>query len=107
MTVKGRALTRRQHRVGGKLDPDVHGVRSYPAAPVPKEPETPEMKSAQLPGRPGATERWLGMDWFWSTTAGEMHLAVETDGWYPTVLTLDERQARFLRDTLNEWFPDE
>lgn len=107
MTVKGRTITQRQHRVGGKLDPDVHGVRFYPTAPVPQEPLPPDSKVAKLPARRGAAERALTLDWYFSKTQGAMQLLILTEGWFDESVHLDERQAKFLRDTLNEWFPDE
>ena len=99
MTVKGRILTRRQHRVGGRLDPDVHGVRFYPTAPVPKPPEPAEPKRAELPGRPGAAERMMVVEWL----AGGLTIAMH--GWTSDVASLNPRKIAFLRDTLNDWFP--
>lgn len=108
MTVKGRTLKARQHRVGGKLDPDVHGVRFYPTAPVPKQPEIPDSRHAEQPTRPGAAERRLVLDLDWNLNQGDWTLSMHTEGWYPSLdFEIDERQARFLRDTLLEWFPPE
>lgn len=83
-------------------------TRSYPARPTNDTcSDAPEPLHAELPNRPGAAERSMTLEWGWDTGSGVMLLTVNTTGWYDDAIDLDERQARFLRDTLNEWFPPE
>lgn len=57
--------------------------------------------TAILPGRRGYAERDLTV-----MRPEDTHILVALNGWYTDTLTLNERQARFLRDTLARWFPD-
>lgn len=100
MTIKGRTNSERWHRVGGRLDPEVHGVRSYPSAPLPQPKDEPPQMWDVLVGRIGAAERELSL-----TYGGELEIALH--GWYTDSVRLNDRQIAFLRDTLNAWFPPE
>lgn len=55
---------------------------------------------AVLPIRLGHTEREMTL-----TRTGE-DIDVALSGWYRDVVSLNDRQARFLRDRLNEWLGD-
>jgi hypothetical protein len=107
MSIKGRTITEHRHRRGGRLDPAVHGVTFYPTAPVPQTDEILTEHYALLPNRIGAAERDLELSVERKHRRREVRIALH--GWvgYSDIVTLDERQTLFLRDTLNEWFPPE
>jgi hypothetical protein len=75
-------------------------MRSYPSRPPIAQPPPAETTRADLPGRPGAAERAMTLE--------KNHLYhISLNGWFTEKLSLDERQARFLRDTLELWLPAE
>lgn len=75
-------------------------TRSYPG--VRTVDLTPHLLTiAALDGRPGYAERDMAL------TRKGTDVTIALAGWYNTTLDLNERQALFLRDTLNSWFPNE
>lgn len=100
MSITGRTSPRWGRDRSARWDPGPsHKMRSYPSAPQPQPPVPAEPKRAELPGRPGAAERNLLIE-------QSAFLHVSLLGWYTDTVSLNERQARFLRDTLNQWFSD-
>lgn len=105
MTVKGRTTPRWGRDKSARWDShEGNGfrTRSYPARPEGNPaPVKTVIEQVDLPGRPGAAERDLTLTW-----ADDDTFTLQLTGWYTTTVDLNERQARFLRDTLrNRWFP--
>jgi hypothetical protein len=103
MTIQGRTTPKWGRDRSARWDSNPENgyrTRSYPH--VEPKPEGPRhLTGAWLPGRPGHAERDLGIQ----RVDGD--ITIHTEGWYPTTLTLNDRQARFLRDTLNQWLGEE
>lgn len=110
MTTKGRTTPRWGRDRSARWDSHAENgfrIRSYPARPEPKD-AAPESREAGISGLPGAAQRNMFLKYV--TVPADpptCTLEVATDGWYRNVVTLDKRQARFLRDMLNDWFPPE
>jgi hypothetical protein len=101
MSVTGRTTKRWGRDKSARWDPGpTNRSRSYPAVEQPAEVVPVALRRAELPGRRGAAERHLLIE-------GRDVLNISLIGWYTDKVSLDERQARFLRDTLNAWVLDE
>jgi hypothetical protein len=104
MTITGRTTPKWGRDRSARWDSNPENgfrTRSYPHV-EPREPEeSPDLNGAWLRGRPGYTERDVTL-----TRVGD-EVSMRLSGWYTTTLDLNERQILFLRDTLNEWFPEE
>jgi hypothetical protein len=104
MTITGRTTPKWGRDRSARWDSNPENgfrTRSYPHVETkPEEPLT--IKGAWLPGRPGHAERALHI-----RRADNGDTEIHTAGWYPTTITLNDRQVRFLRDTLNEWLEEE
>jgi hypothetical protein len=105
MTIKGRT-SKPWGRSGARWDSHAENgyrSRSYPARPEPKgEGQRDLMQHWRLAGRPGAAEPHLAIN-ATHNGATPMRVEIELEGWLKSRVELNERQAIFLRDTLNDW----
>lgn len=93
-----------------KRDPGVNGenplffgfARGTTPAPLVIEPKT-----ATLAGRPGAAEPVLRLEWGTEPHSNGPELSIRLGGWLIQRLDLNQRQAAYLRDRLNEWLPSD
>jgi hypothetical protein len=105
MTIQGRTTPKWGRDRSARWDSHAENgyrTRSYPHVDA-RNPTsmTPVVEKATLPGRPGFTERQMDiLRW-------GQDISIQTEGWYCTIMDLNERQVLFLRDTLNEWFGNE
>jgi hypothetical protein len=92
-------------RLAGKLpgtmrrDPGQSGSVSFgfvDVPPVPDRPATTYTPRAVLHGRLGATERDLHLE------TSDTGIRLRLTGWFTDTLTLDRRQARWLRAALSD-----
>jgi hypothetical protein len=104
MTIQGRTTPKWGRDRSARWDSHAENgfrTRSYPHVEVKPEAMIPEPEAIHLTTRPGHAERDLTL----TRRGGEITILLK--GWYTTTVDLNDRQARFLRDTLNEWLGEE